>query len=115
MRFLDLGTPPVTPKSRQEIRRAAIQMAASISTSYPGLRIDVDLDTVDGEDAFVWVYIAAGTRPPGLSETVEKAARRQARTTNFWIVPRIVSPSYRSDPVFRLRPRLFEDPKPVVL
>ena len=115
MRFLEFDPPDGAHKSRSDVRAAAIQMASSISAAFPDLRVAVDLQTVDGEDAFVWISLPSSVRPVGLAELLEKVSRRQNRTTGFWIVPRIVSSSFRTDPVFRLRPRLFEDPKPILM
>ena len=100
--------------ARRDIRRVALCVAGAISAAYPELRVDIDLDTVDGEDAFVWIHIPRGVRPAGLETLVRRLVRRQARTHGRWIVPRIVSSEFDSGPVFRLRPRLSEAARPLV-
>ncbi|HCU72326.1 MAG TPA: hypothetical protein DGO43_00770 [Chloroflexi bacterium] len=89
-------------------------MTAEIQQQFPGIRIDIDSETEDGEDAFLWINVPHGTRPEGLTAVVEQLAARQSRRTGFWIVPRIVSGGFRSGPQTRLRPRMFEAPRPLV-
>lgn len=102
------------PSVRENIRGAALSLMMAIQQQYPGIRIDIDTETEDGEDAFLWINIPHGARPEGLTGVVEKLAAQQARRTEFWIVPRIVSGVFRSGPQSRLRPRMFESPRPLV-
>ena len=83
-----------------------MRMVRTIGAEYPDLRVTVDVDSVDGEDAFVWVEVLRGLRPVGLSAFIDRVARQCARRTGFWIVPRIVSTSLESKPEIRLRPRI---------
>ena len=100
---------------RRRIRQAALRMGAEISGQFPDVTVTVDLEMADGEDAFVWIRSSKGTRPVGLARLAERLARRQARTTGYWIVPRIISTEVDSRPVLRLRPRLFQQPRPLIL
>ncbi len=83
-----------------------MRMVRTIGAEYPDLRVTIDVDSVDGEDAFVWVEVLRGLRPVGLSAFIDRVARQCARRTGFWIVPRIVSTSLESKPEIRLRPRI---------
>ncbi len=93
---------------RRLIRTVALRLAAEVSASYPRLQVTVDMESVDGEDAFVWIETPTGARPAGLEGFVDRIARRYARATGYWIVPRIVTAEPDSGLLFRLRPHLFE-------
>ena len=86
----------------------------AIQQQYPRIRIDIDTETEDGEDAFLWINVPHGARPEGLTVVVERLSAQQASRTGLWIVPRIVSGGFHSGPQSRLRPRMFESPRPVV-
>lgn len=101
-------------ETRHDIRRTALRLANAIQAKLPDARLVIDTDTVEGEDAFVWVEVARGARAKTLSVVVERMSRRIRLTTGFWIVPRIISAEFDSGPVFRLRPRLFDSPRPLV-
>ncbi len=83
-----------------------MRMARTIGTEYPDLRVTIDVESVDGEDAFVWIELLRGLRPVGLPAFIDRLARQCARRTGFWIVPRLVSTSVDSQPELRLRPRV---------
>ena len=83
-----------------------MRMIRAIEAEYPELRVTIDVDSVDGEDAFVWIELRRGLRPVGLSAFIDRLARQCARRTGFWIVPRIVSMSVEPKPEIRLRPNL---------
>ena len=83
-----------------------MSMARTIGAKYPDLRVTIDVESVDGEDAFVWIEVLRGLRPAGLPAFIDRLARQCARRTGFWIVPRIVSTSVESQPELRLRPRV---------
>ena len=102
-------------ETRQDIRRAALRLASAIQAKVPDAHLVIDTDTVDGEDAFVWVQLPRGTRSANVGVAVERLSRRIGLTTGFWIVPRIVSAEFESGPVVRLRPRLFNSPRPLIL
>ncbi len=102
-------------ETRQDIRRAALRLANAIQAKAPDARLAIDTDTVDGEDAFVWVEMPRGVRSATLSAVAERLSRSIGSTTGFWIVPRIISAEFDSGPVFRLRPRLFDSPRPQIL
>ena len=83
-----------------------MRMVRTIEAEYPDLCVTIDVDSVDGEDAFVWIEVLRGLRPAGLAAFVDRLARQCARRTGFWIVPRIVSASVEPKPEIRLRPRV---------
>ena len=91
---------------RQRVRDTSMSMARTIGAKFPDLRVTIDVETVDGEDAFVWIEVIRGARPEGLPAFIDRLARQCARRTGFWIVPRIVSASVGSQPELRLRPRV---------
>jgi hypothetical protein len=98
---------------RRRARGSAMRMARTIEAEYPDLRVTVDMETVDGEDAYVWIEVSRGARTSGLSEYIDQVARSYGRRTGYWIVPRITSTNVESSPEFRLRPRL-SDARPLV-
>lgn len=91
---------------RRCARGNAMRMARNIEAEYPDLRVIVDMETVDGEDAYVWIEVPRGSRPSGLSEYIDRVSRLYGRRTGYWIVPRITSTNVESSSEFRLRPRL---------
>ncbi|MCY3784813.1 MAG: hypothetical protein OXG79_13680 [Chloroflexi bacterium] len=91
---------------RQRVRDTAMSMANTIGAKYSDLRVTIDMESVDGEDAFVWIEVLRGLRPAELPTFIDRLARQCARRTGFWIVPRIVSTSVESQPELRLRPRV---------
>ena len=96
----------VSYQRRQRVRDSAMRMVRTIGAKYPELRVTIDVETVDGEDAYVWIAALNGLRPVGLPLFIDRLARQCARQTGFWIVPRLVSASVESKPEIRLRPRL---------
>ena len=97
--------------TRQDIRRTALRLANAIQVKDPDALLAIDTDTVDGEDAFVWVQVQHGVRSGTLCAVAERLSRRIRLTTGFWIVPRIVTAKFDTEP--RLRPRLFDLPRPL--
>ena len=83
-----------------------MRMVRTIEAEYPDLRVTLDVDSVDGEDAFVWIEVLRGLRPAGLAAFIDRLARECANRTGFWIVPRLVSESVEPKPEIRLRPRV---------
>ncbi|MDE2991871.1 MAG: hypothetical protein OXU21_12555 [Chloroflexota bacterium] len=83
-----------------------MRMVRTIEAEYPDLRVTIDVDSVDGEDAFVWIEVLRGLRPASLAAFVDRLARQCASRTGFWIVPRIISTSVEPKPEIRLRPRV---------
>ncbi len=100
-----ISTPHASYQRRRRARGSAMRMARTIGAEYPELRVTIDMETVDGEDAYVWVEVPRGSRPGGLAEYIDQVSRLYGRRTGYWIVPRIVSTSVDSSPEFRLRPR----------
>ncbi|MBM4437015.1 MAG: hypothetical protein FJ029_07215 [Actinobacteria bacterium] len=91
-------------RTRRGAQAAARCLAAAIGAAFPSVRVRVDVETVDGEDAFVWIHVPAGARLEGLSDHVAELARRQARVTGYWLVPRLVSGAPDGKRPIRLRP-----------
>ncbi len=99
---------PASYQRRRRARGSAMSMARAIGAEYPNLRVTVDMETVDGEDAYIGVEVPQGSRPRGLPEYIDRSSRLYGRRTGYWIVPRIVSTSVESSPEFRLRSRVTE-------
>ena len=91
-----------------------MRLAAAVTAEYPDVRVEIDLESVEGEDAFLWIRVPRGARPVGLAELVGELTRRHNAAGGYWIVPRIVSGEFDDGPVLRLRPKLFEEPRPTV-
>ena len=50
-RQLSVARPTPTLSSRERVRNAGVALAAAVQRRYPDVRIDIDTETVDGEDA----------------------------------------------------------------
>lgn len=106
-----MGLTPATHESYERRRRArnsAMRMARTIRAEFPDLRVTVDVESVDDEDAYVWIELPPDARPGEMPEYIGHVARLYSRRTGFWIVPRIVSAPTAATPGFRLRSRLGE-------
>ena len=86
-------TPRGAYRSRQNVRRIAQEIVVELTTQWPGTSVTVDLDGVDGEDAFLWIS-------PGDSDSRDRVALTALKLVNslgarmgFWIVPRVLNQS----------------------
>ncbi len=75
---------------RREVRGAALALSDAIAQQFPGVTVEVDMHSVDGEDAILWIRDGQRVRGDGLAHFVDGVCRRQTRRTGFWIVPRIL-------------------------
>ena len=57
---------------RQRVRDTAMSMANTIGAKYSDLRVTIDMESVDGEDAFVWIEVLRGLRPAELPTFIDR-------------------------------------------
>ncbi len=78
-------------RSRQVIRRVALEIVAKLKDDWPGTAVTVDLDGVDGEDAYLWINPV----DHGIRDQVELTAMELVNSLGerkgLWIVPRVLN------------------------
>lgn len=107
--------PRSTYNDRQGIRRVAQEIADEIVSRWPGVEVVVDLDTVENEDAYLWITPAE----PALREKVALSALELVNSIGarlgFWVVPRVLNDNADVEKGHRLRIRPDSETKPIVL
>ena len=103
--------PRGTFRERSEARRIAQQIAREIEGVWPGSHVTVDVDTVEDEDAYLWITPS----DPSFSEKVALTALELVNSLGvrhgFWMVPRILNDNATVKGTHRLRIRTRTDQK----
>ena len=97
--------PRGTYGGRNEVRRIAKQIAVEIEDVWPGSHVTVDLDTVDDEDAYLWITPADSTFSEKVAFTALELVNSLGAQHGFWMVPRVLNDNAAVDPTHRLRIR----------
>ena len=97
--------PRGTYGDRNEIRRIAQQIADEIADVWPGSQVSVDLDTVDDEDAYLWITPADPAFSQKVAFTALELVNSLAARCGFWLVPRVLNDRAAANPTHRLRIR----------
>ena len=106
--------PRGTYANRNEIRCAAQQIADEIVDLWPGSRIDVDLDTVDDEDAFLWITPSESSASDRVALTALERVNSLGARNGFWVVPRVLNDNGSGEAAHRLRLRAEAERKPTL-
>ena len=97
--------PRGTYGNRNEIRRIAQRIADEIADMWPGSKIDVDIDTVDDEDAFLWITPSEPSYSNRVALTALERVNSLGARCGFWVVPRVLNDHGTGEPAHRLRLR----------
>ena len=77
-------------RSRQNIRRVAQEIVSELTSRWPGTSVTVDLDGVDGEDAFLWISPTDVDNRDDVALTALELVNSLGARMGFWIVPRVL-------------------------
>lgn len=89
--------PRAVYRSRQNVRRVAQDIVAEIIMHWPGTTVNIDLDGVDGEDAFLWIRHPEPEMADRVALTALELVNSLGASMGLWIVPRMVSQAVESD------------------
>lgn len=78
-------------RSRQNIRRVAQEIVAEITGQWPGTSVTVDLDGVDGEDAYLWISPVDPESRDQVALTALELVNSHGVRMGMWIVPRVLN------------------------
>ena len=78
-------------RSRQNIRRVAHEIVTELTEQWPGTSVTVDLDGVDGEDAFLWISPTDPDSRDRVALTALELVNSLGARMGLWIVPRVLN------------------------
>lgn len=84
-------------RSRQNVRRVAQDIVAEITLHWPGTTVHIDLDGVDGEDAFLWIRHSDPKASDRVALTALELVNSLGASMGLWIVPRMVNEAVEVD------------------
>lgn len=105
--------PRNTYNDRQAIKAVAQEIADAIVDRWPGVEVRVDLDTVDDEDAYLWITTTEPAVRDKLALTALELVNSIGARMGFWVVPRVLNDSPAAERGHRLRIRSEPDARPV--
>jgi hypothetical protein len=84
-------------RSRQNIWRVAREIVVELKDQWPGTAVTVDLDGVDGEDAYLWISPADHENRDRVALTALELVNSHCARMGLWIVPRVLNQAEEKD------------------
>ena len=85
-------------RSRQNIWRVAREIVVELKDQWPGTGVTVDLDGVDGEDAYLWISpVDPEIRDRVALTALELVNSHCCARMGLWIVPRVLNQAEEKD------------------
>ena len=103
--------PRGTYRGRQGVRLISQEIADEIEARWRGARVSVDLDTVEEEDAFLWITPPNPALRDRVALTALELVNSMAARVGFWVVPRVLNDVQSADESHRLRIRNAANPE----
>ncbi len=77
-------------RNRQNIRRVAREIVSELEDHYPGTAVTIDLDSVDGEDAYLWIGPVDPECRDRVALTALELVNSLGARMGLWIVPHVL-------------------------